>query len=136
MIPDGIDLLDPNNLKNLDEKSVLSLNGVYIKRLQVLAYDIIIRINVPVVGCRVTDQILRLVPNIQNFRITLRMIKLWAKGTMQRSSITMLHINIILCSTRNLRQRCRIFGRSFLGHVNGAYLPVISQCSTFYIRQV
>jgi poly(A) polymerase len=57
MIPDGIDLLDPNNLKNLDEKSVLSLNG-----------------------CRVTDQILRLVPNIQNFRITLRMIKLWAKA--------------------------------------------------------
>eukprot|EP00029_Vermamoeba_vermiformis_P008840 TRINITY_DN4243_c0_g1_i1.p1 TRINITY_DN4243_c0_g1~~TRINITY_DN4243_c0_g1_i1.p1 ORF type:complete len:675 (+),score=133.96 TRINITY_DN4243_c0_g1_i1:164-2188(+) len=57
MIPDGIDLLDPNNLKNLDEKSVLSLNG-----------------------CRVTDQILRQVPNIQNFRITLRMIKLWAKA--------------------------------------------------------
>lgn len=28
MIPDGIDLLDPNNLKNLDEKSVLSLNGM------------------------------------------------------------------------------------------------------------
>jgi len=29
-------------------------------------------------GCRVTDQILQLVPNIQNFRTALRCIKLWA----------------------------------------------------------
>lgn len=56
VIPEDLDLLDEANLKNLDEKSVLSLNG-----------------------CRVTDQILRLVPNIENFRLTLRSIKLWAK---------------------------------------------------------
>lgn len=56
LIPDNLDLLDVNNLKNLDEKSVLSLNG-----------------------CRVTDQILKLVPNIMNFRVTLRCIKFWAK---------------------------------------------------------
>lgn len=55
-IPETFDLLDVNNLKNLDEKSVLSLNG-----------------------CRVTDQILRLVPSIPNFRMTLRAVKLWAK---------------------------------------------------------
>jgi poly(A) polymerase len=55
-IPEDLDLLDQNNLKNLDEKSVLSLNG-----------------------CRVTDQILKLVPNIPNFRMTLRCIKFWAK---------------------------------------------------------
>jgi len=55
-IPDDIDLLDVNNLRNLDEKSVLSLNG-----------------------CRVTDQVLRLVPNITHFRMTLRAIKHWAK---------------------------------------------------------
>jgi poly(A) polymerase len=44
-------------LKNLDPKCVRSLNG-----------------------CRVTDEILRLVPNIDNFRLALRAIKLWAKS--------------------------------------------------------
>lgn len=44
-------------LKNLDQKCVRSLNG-----------------------CRVTDEILRLVPNIENFRLALRTIKLWAKS--------------------------------------------------------
>lgn len=57
MIPDDLDLSDMNILKNVDEKSVLSLNG-----------------------CRVTDQLLRLVPNIANFRLTLRAIKYWAQS--------------------------------------------------------
>lgn len=55
-ISDGMDLRDDNLLKNLDQRCVRSLNG-----------------------CRVTDEILRLVPNIDNFRLTLRAIKLWAK---------------------------------------------------------
>ncbi|XP_018332903.1 poly(A) polymerase type 3 [Agrilus planipennis] len=55
-IPDGMDLQDDFLLKNLDPKCVRSLNG-----------------------CRVTDEILRLVPNIDNFRLALRTIKLWAK---------------------------------------------------------
>lgn len=55
-IPDSFDLRDDMLLKNLDQKCVRSLNG-----------------------CRVTDEILRLVPNINNFRLTLRTIKLWAK---------------------------------------------------------
>ncbi|XP_043483065.1 poly(A) polymerase type 3 isoform X1 [Leptopilina heterotoma] len=53
-IPD--DLRDDTLLRNLDPKCVRSLNG-----------------------CRVTDEILRLVPNIENFRLALRAIKLWAK---------------------------------------------------------
>lgn len=55
-IPDSMDLRDDNLLKNLDQKCVRSLNG-----------------------CRVTDEILRLVPNGENFRLVLRAIKLWAK---------------------------------------------------------
>lgn len=56
-IPDNFDLRDDVLLKNLDPKCVRSLNG-----------------------CRVTDEILRLVPNIENFRLALRAIKLWAKS--------------------------------------------------------
>jgi poly(A) polymerase len=55
-IPDDLDLRDDCILKNLDQKCVRSLNG-----------------------CRVTDEILNLVPNVETFRLTLRTIKLWAK---------------------------------------------------------
>lgn len=58
-IPNDMDLKDDTLLKNLDPKCVRSLNG-----------------------CRVTDEILRLVPNIDNFRLALRTIKLWAKRTL------------------------------------------------------
>ncbi|XP_068729680.1 poly(A) polymerase type 3-like isoform X5 [Montipora capricornis] len=55
-VPDDLSLSDENLLKLLDTKCVRSLNG-----------------------CRDTDEILRLVPNKENFRLTLRAIKLWAK---------------------------------------------------------
>ncbi|KAJ3067060.1 polynucleotide adenylyltransferase [Podochytrium sp. JEL0797] len=55
-VPDDLELADDNLLKNLDEKCVRSLNG-----------------------SRVTDDILRLVPNVDTFRTALRCIKLWAK---------------------------------------------------------
>jgi len=55
-VPDDLDLRDNSLLKNLDEPCIRSLNG-----------------------SRVTDEILRLVPNIPAFRTSLRCIKLWAK---------------------------------------------------------
>eukprot|EP00736_Rhodelphis_marinus_P004647 Rmarinus@m.16806 len=55
-IPDDLDIMNDDVLRNMDPKSILSMNGV-----------------------RVTDQILQLVPNVENFRTTLRAIKLWAK---------------------------------------------------------
>jgi len=54
--PTTLDLKDSSLLKNLDERCVRSLNGP-----------------------RVTDEILNQVPNVDNFRTTLRAIKLWAK---------------------------------------------------------
>ncbi|XP_064078258.1 poly(A) polymerase type 3-like isoform X3 [Macrobrachium nipponense] len=55
-INDDVELQEDSILKNLDEKCVRSLNG-----------------------CRVTDEILRQVPNRESFRLALRAIKLWAK---------------------------------------------------------
>ncbi|CAF3469918.1 unnamed protein product [Rotaria socialis] len=55
-IPDTLDLKDDKILLNLDQRCVRSLNG-----------------------CRVTDEILDLVPNRETFKSTLRAIKLWAK---------------------------------------------------------
>ncbi|KFP99777.1 Poly(A) polymerase gamma, partial [Leptosomus discolor] len=55
-VSDNLDLGDDSRLRSLDIRCIRSLNG-----------------------CRVTDEILRLVPNKENFRLTLRAIKLWAK---------------------------------------------------------
>ncbi|XP_056423642.1 poly(A) polymerase gamma isoform X2 [Hyla sarda] len=55
-IPDNLDLRDDSRLRSLDIRCIRSLNG-----------------------CRVTDEILHLVPNKENFRLTLRAVKLWAK---------------------------------------------------------
>lgn len=63
-IPDNFDLRDDLLLKNLDPRCVRSLNG-----------------------CRVTDEILRLVPDIENFRLALRTIKLWAKSKFYIASL-------------------------------------------------
>ncbi|XP_070569664.1 poly(A) polymerase beta-like [Ptychodera flava] len=56
-VPENQDLADDNLLKNLDQRCIRSLNG-----------------------CRVTDEILNLVPNKDSFRLALRAIKIWAKN--------------------------------------------------------
>eukprot|EP00036_Acanthoecidae_sp_10tr_P005016 CAMPEP_0182934084 /NCGR_PEP_ID=MMETSP0105_2-20130417/35428_1 /TAXON_ID=81532 ORGANISM="Acanthoeca-like sp., Strain 10tr" /NCGR_SAMPLE_ID=MMETSP0105_2 /ASSEMBLY_ACC=CAM_ASM_000205 /LENGTH=605 /DNA_ID=CAMNT_0025072895 /DNA_START=5 /DNA_END=1822 /DNA_ORIENTATION=- len=55
-VSEDIELMNIDLLRNLDDKSVRSVNG-----------------------CRVTDSLLSLVPNKDTFRLALRCIKLWAK---------------------------------------------------------
>ncbi|XP_035764609.1 poly(A) polymerase type 3-like isoform X1 [Neolamprologus brichardi] len=56
-VPDNLDLLNNSIVKNVvDARCVRSFNGY-----------------------RVTEEILRLVPNVLNFRVALRAVKLWAK---------------------------------------------------------
>ncbi|XP_042471442.1 nuclear poly(A) polymerase 1-like [Zingiber officinale] len=65
IIPEDLDISHDSTLQNADEKTIRSLNG-----------------------SRVTDQILRLVPNIQNFRTTLLCMRFWAKRRGVYSNVT------------------------------------------------
>ena len=72
-IPDDLSLQDDDLLRNLDERCVRSLNG------ECSWEHGLCLVMTQLVGSRVTDEILRLVPNVAVFRDSLRCIKLWAQ---------------------------------------------------------
>ncbi|KAF8759811.1 polymerase [Rhizoctonia solani] len=76
-IPDDLGLEDNKILAGLDERTVRSLGGS-IRFPQIIGYGLT-TIRFAFLGSRVTNDILRLVPNQDVFRDSLRCIKLWAQ---------------------------------------------------------
>lgn len=90
-IPEDIDINDINVLRNLDERSVRSLNGAAHIQLVACAHvwtwpadaaptHACTCTRLPA-GPRVADALLRLVPNVLTYRTALCAIKLWAQRT-------------------------------------------------------
>lgn len=103
-MPDDLDLKDDNLLRNIDDRCLRSLNG-----------------------SRVTDEMLRLVPDVPVFREALRTIKLWAQRECGRLPFEATRAELPSRRTSDLRQRHGFLRRCRLGDVGRANLPAVSE---------
>lgn len=97
-LPKNIDLTADDILRNLDNESVLSING-----------------------CRVADQTLKLVSNLDTFRICLRAIKVWGKNrglyNNMMGYLGGVHLSLLVARVCQLYPHappCRLLSRFFL----------------------
>lgn len=143
-IPEDLDLKDDSLLKNLDQKCVRSLNGI-LPSFFLFATPLNSKSTHSVClfqGCRVTDEILNLVPNVETFRLTLRTIKLWAKS--EPFFLFLLRLFLFTSSNFcfwNFFREWNLFERTWLswwclmGHVGRSCVPILSERSTLHSSQ-
>ena len=103
-IEDRLDLTDDNVLRHADDKTVRSLNGT-----------------------RVTDMILRLVPDIPTFRLALRCLKVWAKERGVYSNVTGFLAGISLALTT--ARICQLYPKACASMVVEKYFKVYANWS-------
>ncbi|MBW0463086.1 hypothetical protein O181_002801 [Austropuccinia psidii MF-1] len=101
-VPDSLELRDDALLKNLDDRCVRSLGG-----------------------SRVTDEILRLVPDVSVFRDSLRAIKLWAKSRAVYSNVMGFCGGVAwaMCVARV----CQLYPNKPAGTIVNRFFAVLSQ---------
>lgn len=124
-IPDDLSLQDDNLLRNLDERCVRSLNGWSPSCCTLLCQQL-------PPGSRVTDEILRLVPNVQVFRDALRCIKLWAQSAHLLRSGDVVSLPLRAC---NIFKRQRLSWWCGLGNARSANMSALPKCPSGCRRQ-
>ena len=117
-VPENQELADDNLLRNLDPQSIRSLNGKSANVVLLISDCFAL-----ILGCRVADEILRLIPNRQNFIVTLRAVKIWAKRT---RFFLMQIVSRRIFRPWHLLKFSRLFRRHHMGDSRRANLPTLS----------
>ncbi|KAL1741026.1 Poly(A) polymerase central domain-containing protein [Schizophyllum fasciatum] len=99
-IPEDLSLQDSNILRNLDDRCIRSLNGY-----------------------RVTDELLRLVPNVDVFRDALRCIKLWAQRKAIYSNVNGFPGGVAWAML--VARVCQLYPNANAGTIVGRFFPIM-----------
>ncbi|KAF8214198.1 Poly(A) polymerase central domain-containing protein [Mycena galopus ATCC 62051] len=105
-IPEDLSLRDDTLLRNLDERCVRSLGG-----------------------SRVADEILRLVPNVQVFRDSLRCVKLWAQRRAIYSNINGFLGGVAWAML--VARICQFYPNAIAGAIVSRFFIIMYRCYTY-----